>query len=155
MQRSAIGPIVKGRTTDLPDVNVLLYAMYRRQPDGGAAERWLESALLNGSECGMSELVLSGVLRIATMPGLPISAVDISAVRRFVADLHAHPNVAIIRPGPHHWRIFTGLCALPGITGNRVPDAYHAALAIESGCTWVTADAGFQRFPGLKLRMLA
>ena len=41
---------------------------------------------------------------------------------------------------------------LPGIRGNLVPDAYFAALALESGCEWLTADRGFARFPGLRWR---
>jgi len=32
------------------------------------------------------------------------------------------------------------------------PDAYHAALAIEHGCEFITADADFARFPGLRQR---
>ena len=31
-------------------------------------------------------------------------------------------------------------------------DAYFAALAIESGSEWITADRGFARFPGLRWR---
>ena len=33
--------------------------------------------------------------------------------------------------------------------GNLVPDAYLAALAIESGSEWITTDRDFSRFPGL------
>jgi hypothetical protein len=33
-----------------------------------------------------------------------------------------------------------------------VPDAYFAALAIESGNEWVTADRGYGRYPGLRWR---
>jgi predicted nucleic acid-binding protein len=36
--------------------------------------------------------------------------------------------------------------------GNLVPDAYLAALAIESGCEWVTTDRDFARFSGLRWR---
>ena len=34
--------------------------------------------------------------------------------------------------------------------GNLVPDAWFAALAIESGCEWITLDRDYTRFPGLK-----
>ena len=37
------------------------------------------------------------------------------------------------------------------LTGNRIPDAYHAALAIEHGCTWVTLDRGFAAYSVLRL----
>jgi predicted nucleic acid-binding protein len=33
-----------------------------------------------------------------------------------------------------------------------VPDAFHAALAIELGCERLTLDRGFARFAGLKWR---
>jgi predicted nucleic acid-binding protein len=34
--------------------------------------------------------------------------------------------------------------------GNGIPDAFLAAIAIENGATWITADRGFSRFPGLR-----
>jgi predicted nucleic acid-binding protein len=36
--------------------------------------------------------------------------------------------------------------------GNLVPDAYLAALAIESGSEWITTERGFARYPGLRWR---
>ena len=36
--------------------------------------------------------------------------------------------------------------------GNDISDAYHAALAMEWNCEWVTTDKGFKRFKGLKIR---
>lgn len=38
------------------------------------------------------------------------------------------------------------------VRGSLVADAYHAALAIETGSTWITTDADFARFPGLNWR---
>ena len=31
-------------------------------------------------------------------------------------------------------------------------DAYVAAIAVESGCDWITGDRDFSRFPGLRWR---
>jgi predicted nucleic acid-binding protein len=36
--------------------------------------------------------------------------------------------------------------------GNLIPDAYLAAIAIESGAEWITTDRDFTRFPGLRVR---
>ena len=36
--------------------------------------------------------------------------------------------------------------------GNLVPDAYHAALAIEHGCQWITTDRDYSRFSRLSWR---
>jgi len=57
-------------------------------------------------------------------------------------------------PGARHWGIFRGLCLSANATGNRAPDAYLAALAIESGAEWVTADRAFERFDGLNCTLL-
>ncbi|HEV3496005.1 MAG TPA: PIN domain-containing protein [Actinomycetes bacterium] len=46
----------------------------------------------------------------------------------------------------------TGLCRTAGVKGNLVPDAYLAALAIESGSEWITTDRDFSRFPGPRWR---
>ena len=58
----------------------------------------------------------------------------------------------IIAPGTRHWEIFERLCVTAGAKGNRVADAYLAALAIESGCEWITGDRDYSRFPGLRWR---
>ena len=34
--------------------------------------------------------------------------------------------------------------------GNLIPDAWFAALAIESGCEWITLDRDFARFKELR-----
>lgn len=47
-------------------------------------------------------------------------------------------------------RFFRDFLALPGVAGPVVADAYHAALAVEHDCDWVTNDADFARFPGLR-----
>jgi hypothetical protein len=48
--------------------------------------------------------------------------------------------------------IFTDLCRAAGARGNIVPDAYFAALALESGSEWQTTDRDYSRFPGLRWR---
>jgi len=57
-----------------------------------------------------------------------------------------------LAPGKRHWAIFTRLCRDVEAKGNLVPDAYLAALAIESGCEWVTTDRDFARSSGLRWR---
>ena len=34
--------------------------------------------------------------------------------------------------------------------GNLIPDAYLAAIAIESGSEWISTDGNYARFPGLR-----
>jgi predicted nucleic acid-binding protein len=71
---------------------------------------------------------------------------------RFIADLRSRQNCVILAPGVRHWEIFERLCRETGAKGNLIPDAYLAALAIESGSEWITADRDFSRFPVLRWR---
>ena len=61
-------------------------------------------------------------------------------------------NSAEVTPGPRHWRLFTDLCSATEARGNLGPEAYLAAIAIEAGATWVSADRGFSRFRALRLQ---
>jgi len=60
------------------------------------------------------------------------------------------PASVPVRPDSLHWPIVSDLFRRLGAGANVVPDAYHAALAIEHGATWITTDRGFGRFPGLR-----
>ena len=62
------------------------------------------------------------------------------------------PHCTVVQPGARHFSIFEDLCRRANARGNLVPDAYLAALAIESGSEWITADGDFARFPGLRWR---
>jgi hypothetical protein len=66
--------------------------------------------------------------------------------------IRTRPNCTVLAPGARHWTIFDRLCRRTGAKGNVIPDAYLAALAIESGSEFATADRGFARFPDLRVR---
>ncbi|HYB37743.1 MAG TPA: type II toxin-antitoxin system VapC family toxin [Mycobacterium sp.] len=137
----------------LLDVNVCVYAIREDSSvDHDAYRTWVEGALTGDEPIGISELVLSSVIRLLTnhrvfrQPSTTIQALD--ACRA----LRSAPAAVPLRPGPRHWNIFDSLCAEVGARANTVPDAYHAALAIENGATWITTDRAFARFPGLRWR---
>ncbi len=113
---------------------------------------WLEELVNSDQTYGLSDLVLSGFLRIVTHPKVfnPPSTMDKASA--FVQQLREQPNFTMINSGPRHWDIFCRLCKTTDIKGNLVPDAFFAALAIESGSEWVTADRDYHRFPGLRIR---
>ncbi len=136
----------------LPDVNVLIYA---HRPDAERHEAfrsWVESLIASGEPYALSDLVLSGVVRIITNPRAFPDPTPVEKALRFVADVRDPPQRVPAVPGPRHWQIFTDLCRQSGARGNLVADAYHAALAIESGCEWITTDRDYARFPGLRWR---
>jgi hypothetical protein len=138
----------------LPDVNVLLHAF---RPDSAHHEifaEWLSSVVNGPSAFGISPQVLSSVLRIATHPRIFVSPSRAAEAMRFADTLLDLPNCRIVQPGPRHWTIFRDLCQVTNASGNLVPDAWLAALAIEHGCEWITADRNFARFPGLRWRTI-
>ncbi len=136
----------------LTDVNVLVYAHRTDAPGHDAYRKWLE-ALINGDEAyGVSDLVLSGFLRVITHPRVFSPPSDLTSGLAYVETIRNQPNAVLISPGPRHWGIFRNLCEVTGAKGNLVPDAYMAALAIESGSEWITTDRDYSRFPGLRWR---
>ena len=137
-----------------PDVNILVSAFREDAVHHQRCHGWLIEALSGREQIGLSELVLSGALRVLTHPRVFHPPTPTEAATAFVDALLAQPASVALRPGGGHWRIFRGLTATLSLTGNRIPDAYHAALAIEHGCTWVTLDRGFAAYPGLRLRNL-
>ena len=134
----------------LIDVNVLVYA-YRADAPGHAALRdWLEGLINSDQAYGFSDLVLSGFLRIVTHPRVFNPPSDLNSALAFTQTIRNQPNAVRVAPGQRHWDIFKGLCETAGVKGNLVPDAYLAAMAIESGSEWISTDRDYSRFPGLK-----
>ena len=136
----------------LPDVNVLVYAF---RPDVPLHERhraWLESRLEGDEPIGFADSVLAGVARILTHPRILQPPERIDDALDYVEALRAQPIALGVSPGPRHWTIFSDLCRRTGVKGNLVPDAYLAALAIESGAELITTDRDFSRFRGLRWR---
>jgi len=117
-----------------------------------AYREWLEAATEADEPFGVSDLVLSGFVRVVTHPRIFSPPEPVESALVFADALRNAPNAVPIAPGPRHWAIFERLCREAAVRGNLVPDAYLAALAIESGCEWVTTDRDYARFPGLRWR---
>jgi toxin-antitoxin system PIN domain toxin len=136
----------------LPDVNILIYAHRADAPNHAAYRQWLEDEINSDQAFGLSELVLSAFLRIVTHPRIFDPPSEMAVAMAFANQIRQRPNCVLISPSPRHWSIFTRLCAEAGVKGNLVPDAYLAALAIDSGSEWITTDRDFSRFSGLNWR---
>ncbi len=95
---------------------------------------------------------MSGFLRVVTHPRVFNEPDSVEDALGFVEGLRKLPHVVAIRPGDRHWSIFARLCRVTHAAGNAVPDAYLAAMAIESGSELATADRDFARFPDLRWR---
>jgi len=132
----------------LVDVNVLVYAFRADAPVHAAYRAWVESLVGSDEAYGVSDHVLAGFLRVVTHPRVFHPPTPLAFAHAFRDRANALP----VAPGARHWSIFTRLCRDGDARGNLVPDAWLAALAIESGCELVTTDRDFARFPGLRWR---
>jgi toxin-antitoxin system PIN domain toxin len=135
----------------LADVNVLIYAFRTDTAQHAICKPWLDRLILGDAQFGVSPLVLSAVARITTNPRIFKHPSEIGEVSYCDNILH-QPHCDIVQPGERHWRIFSRLCIATRTRGPRITDVWFAALAIEHGCTWITFDRAYARFPELDWR---
>jgi toxin-antitoxin system PIN domain toxin len=136
----------------LPDVNVLVYAHRAEAPEHERYAAWLTTLATASEPFALSELVCSAFVRVVTNTKVWKTPTSGERALAFIAALRARANARPLCHGPESWQIFVRLCLAARARGKLVADAYHAALAIEHGCEFVTADSDFARFPGLRWR---
>jgi uncharacterized protein len=134
------------------DVNVMILAANTHADNHLAYKAWFTKLVEASEPFGVADIVLSAFIRITTNRKVFPNVSTPQAAIAIADKIRSQPNCVVISPGPRHWQIFVDLCQTANAQGNLVPDAYLAALAIESGSEWITADRGFARFPGLRWR---
>jgi hypothetical protein len=136
---------------NLVDVNVLVYAFRRDAIRHEQFRDWLLSRLQGDSAFGLFEQVLSRVVRLTTHHKV-FKEPNVERSHGVRERSSRTPHCRVIRTGERQWFIFERLCEASNAKGNLVTDAWFAALALESGCIWITTDRDYSRFPGLKWR---
>ena len=136
----------------LADVNVLVYAFRADAPGHAAHRAWLKEMVGSDEAYAVSDHVLAGFLRVVTHPRIFHPPTPLEAALAFAHAFRERANAVPLVPGARHWSIFTRLGREAEARGNLVPDAWLAALAIESGCEFVTTDRDYARFAGLRWR---
>jgi len=134
------------------DVNVLVYAHRRESPQHQEYANWLTAVAEGPAPFGLSDAVCAGFVRVVTHPALWKPPSQIDAALAFIEALRARTNFRQLVPGARNWPLFAEICRRVKASGKLVADAHHAALAIEHGCEWLTADGDFSRFTGLRSR---
>jgi uncharacterized protein len=136
----------------LADTNILIYAHRPEAERHGEYRKWVLD-LINGPEpYAVSDFALNGMVRVVTNPRVYSRPTPPDLALDFADRLRSQPHAIVVSPGAGFWRIFLELCRRTEARGKLIPDAYLAALAIEHGCEFVTADGDFRRFPGLRWR---
>lgn len=137
----------------LPDVDILVHAFRQDSAYHSTCKTFLETMVNGDARYGMALQVLSGMARVVTHPKVFVIPSGVVETLAFCDMLLSQPNCMIIQPGERHWDIFKRLCIEADAHGNLIPDAWLAAMAIESGCEWITLDRDFARFAGLRWRL--
>lgn len=134
----------------LVDANLLLYAVDRTSPQHDKASTWLAAVLNGDRRVGLPWQTIGAFLRISTHPRVTTHPLDGTAAWSHVTDwLAADP--AWIPPATERTAaVYQRLLEHTPVTGNLVPDAQLAALAVEHGLVLCSADSDFGRFPDLR-----
>lgn len=129
------------------DANVLVYAVDEAARHHPRAKAFLEEHLNGDRRIGLPWQSLSAFLRITTHPRVMSAPLGGSEAAGLVNDWLAAPAAWIPEVTVRTWPILQDLITAHAVTGNLVPDAQLAAIAIQHGVPVVSADADFALFP--------
>lgn len=130
----------------LLDANLLVFAVNEAAPEHERARAWLEQQLNGDRRVGLPWESLTAFVRLVTNPravARPLSPADAWDI---VKSWLAVPVAWIPGPTERHAAVLGDLVRRYRLSGNLVPDAHLAAMAIEHGAEVVSADTDFARF---------
>ena len=134
----------------LVDANILVFAVNTAAPEHARATAWLEASLNGDRRVGLPWESLTAFVRLVTharsfpRPLAPNEAWDI------VDAWLAAPVAWVPAPTERHAAVLGDLVRRYRLSGNLVPDAHLAAIAIEHGAEVISADTDFARFTELR-----
>lgn len=132
------------------DANLLLYAVDETASRHRAARAWLEDTLNGAVQVGLPWASLLAFVRIATHPRASERPLSADRSWEIVEGWLAAPTAWVPDPTPRHADVLGSLVRRYGLTGNLIPDAHLAALAIEHGITLCSTDTDFARFDEIR-----
>ena len=133
----------------IPDVNLLVYAVFDGYPQHERAVQWLTGALNCAETVGLTAPAIFGFVRLATSARIHETPLSVAAVQEYVREWLARPQVQFLTPGPEHVGVALRLLERVGTGANLTTDAQLAAYAVEFGGTIHSNDADFGRFAGV------
>ncbi len=131
-------------------MNVVLAAHREDHPHFQAARAWLSETLASGSQFGVTDLVAGSFLRVATNRRVFSTPTPPADAFSYLRTLRGQPGHVMLGPGPRHLELLERLCKDSDASGDLIPDAQLAAVAVEHACEVVSFDRDFARFPKLR-----
>jgi toxin-antitoxin system PIN domain toxin len=136
----------------LVDANLLLFAVDAGSPWHRRAADWLTAQLNGDQRVGIPWESFGAFVRIATHPRASDRPLQPDEAWTFVEEWLAVPTVWVPQPTEAHADVLGSLVRRYHLTGNLVPDAHLAAIAIEHGLEVCSADSDFARFAEIRWR---
>ena len=136
----------------LADTNVLVNAFRLEVPGQKRYLGFVEEMINGDSSYAVCDFVVNGFIRTVTNRKIYLDPDPLDRAVEFAETYRNQPHAVLVGGKDRHWEIFTRLGRQTGAKGNLIPDTYLAALAIEHGCEFVTCDADFAKFQGLRWR---
>ena len=133
------------------DVNVLVYAFRQDSVKHEECRDWLSKQIRNRNGLILIDIVLVGFLRICTHSKIFREPSSISEATNFLTVMISNPNVTLTSSTPETWHTFYRIVDKTNVQGNKISDAWLAAIAMERNVTWISTDSDFNLFPNLKL----
>ena len=134
----------------LVDANLLLYAVDEASDQHDAAAAWLTAVLNGPRRVALPWQSLGAFMRIITHPRVTRQPLTGPQAWSHVEGWLAVSPSWIPPTSKHTAAVFARLHEEASITGNLVPDAQLAALAVQHGLTVMSADTDFARFPSVR-----
>jgi toxin-antitoxin system PIN domain toxin len=136
------------------DVNLWVYAFRSDSPFHEAARGELEGSHGTGDSFLFCPQVAVSFLRLVTNSRIFAHPSLLVEAWAFVDVLEAREHAVNVDVDAMTFGIFKHLSLVSRASGNEVPDALLASIAIRHDATFVTADRRFERYEGLPIRML-
>lgn len=132
------------------DVNVVLAAYRDDHAHHAVVRTWFDDLLAGTEPFSVPLVVWASFLRLTTsFRAFPLPTPRAEAFA-FVEAVSAHPRHLRLEPGPQHLALLRHVCDEADATGDLVPDAVIAAIALEHGCAVASLDRDFARFPSIR-----
>lgn len=136
----------------LLDVNVVLAAYRADHTHHGLVRPWFDELTASDESFTVPDVVWVGFVRLATSRRVWEVPSTLGEAFGFVRSVQEQPGyIGREAPDPRA-RLFEEMCISADASGDLVPDAYLASLAVEHDCELVSLDRDFARFASLRWR---
>lgn len=133
----------------LLDVNVVVAAHRVDHAQYPVVRPWFDDVLAGSEPFCVPTVVWGSFVRLATSRRVFPQPTPLKETFTFVEAVCAQPHHVLLAPGTQHLALLRRICEEADATGDLVPDAILAAIALEHDCVVASLDRDFARFSSI------